>query len=715
MSAALLSGHWFRLAQLKPALRRQARVQRHVYRGQVWYVVHDRVSGEHHRFNAAAYDVIRRLDGTRSMQQIWDELAAQGHEHLPTQAQLIELLGQLNAAQLLMVDATPDVAELIERGERRQRRTRLSRFLNPLSLRLPLWDPDRFLAALAARLPALPPVLLALLWGGCALGAGVQAAAHWGELTRNFNERLLAGGNLAVMALAFMLLKACHELAHGLAVKRGGGEVHEMGLMFLLFYPVPYVDASAAHAFPSRLRRAWVCAAGMVAESWIAIGALFLWLLLEPGFARSVAYNMAVLGSASTLLFNANPLLRYDGYYILADLVEIPNLGARSTQYWQHLATRYVFGIRDLQPFAATRAERRWFLAYGPLSCAYRLLVTFGIAWFIAQQYFLFGVLFAAWTLATGFVLPLAKALRALFTEPRFLARARRVHMVLGGACALLLALLFVLPMPYHTPVEGVVALPEKALLRARADGFVTRVRGATGTPVAEGAAVLDAENPQLRARLEQQLARVEEVQAGVDAAWGTRPAEAARLLETLAHEQAVLRRLQEEAARLALHAQASGQLLIDRAQDLHGRFLKQGELVGHVVGQHAPVVRIVVPQEDVGRVRADVRGVEVRLVQDLGQAIPGTLSRAVPKAAHELPSAALGQGGGGRQVTDPRDDQQRRALATLFEFEVELPARALPAQLGARAYVRIEHTAEPVGWRWWRAARRAFLSSLGV
>lgn len=714
MKSALLSGHWFRVAALKPALRPQVRIRRHVYRGSVWYVLHDLVSGENYRFNPAAYAFIRELDGVRSMQQVWDALVARNDENTPTQADIVQVLGQLNAGDLLQVDSSPDVAELLTRGSKRRRRQTLQRFLNPMSIKIPLWDPDAFLSTACAWIRPLPLSLLLFAWAVGGAFALVQASAHWSELTRDFGERLLASSNLWVLAIVFPLLKAAHELAHGFAVKRGGGEVHEIGVMFLVFYPVPYVDASAAHQFPAKWQRAWVACAGMAAELALAALALFAWLVLEPGLLRAIAYNVAVLGSVATFVFNANPLLRYDGYYVLADLLEIPNLASRSTRYWGYLATRYLFGIREARPFPATRGEKRWFIAYAPAAFAYRLVVTIGIAWFVGQQYFAFGVLLAVWSLLMGVFLPLAKALAALFTDPRFLARASRVWAVLAGTGAAVVFVLFALPLPHHTRVEGVVWLPEQALVRAGADGFVERVQ-APGTALRDGDVAIVTSNPLLAARLAQQQARVQELEARLDSVWGSKPAQASQVARTLAHEQAQLRRLQDEVDHLDARARSAGGLLVDRAEDLVGRFVRKGEVVAHVIGEHRPLVKLVVEQADVAFVQGDVAGVEVRLAHDLARPLAATLVHSVPKAARDLPSAALGQQGGGRHLVDPRDEHQTTAMANLFEFEAALPPEARAVHLGARAYVSLEHSPEPLGWRWWRATRRAFLSNLGV
>lgn len=715
MSAALLSGHWFRLAALKPRLRSHVRVQRHVYRGKVWYVIHDRVSGQHHRFNAAAHEVIRQLDGRQSMQQIWEQVSARLHDNSPTQTEIVQVLGQLNAADLLLIDATPDVAELIERRSQRQRKQWLGRVLNPMSLRLPLWDPEALLSALNAWVRPLPVSLAVLLWLAVVLPALMLTPAHWPELTRNFGERLLSADNLWVMAVAFPLLKAAHELAHGLAVKRGGGEVHEMGLMFLMFYPVPYVDASAAHAFAGKARRVWVGASGMAAEMFIAALAFYVWLAVEPGLLRSVAYNMVVLGSVTTLLFNANPLLRYDGYFILSDLIEMPNLGQRANRYWQYLVSRYAFGIAASRSEPATLAERRWLLFYAPAAFVYRLFITLSIAWFIAQHYFLFGVLFAVWSLFSGLLQPMFKSLKALFTQPQFVARAPRVWSTLAAVLGLAVLLLFVVPMPYHSRTQGVVWLPERALLRAASEGFVQRLLVPSGAQVQPGDAVLEAVNPTLGAQFAEQQAKVEEAQARLDAAWRNRPAEAGQQSELLAREQAALDRVQDELTRLVARPQVAGRLLIDRAQDLPGRYLKKGDLIGYVVGEQTPVVRVVVTQADVDRVRNGLRGVQVSLPGALGEPMAGRLVRAVPKAAHELPSAALGQGGGGLHAVDPRDSKQTTTIESLFEFELELPDPKAANHLGQRAYVSFEHPPEAIAWRWLRLARRQLLSRLEI
>ena len=711
MSGGLASSSWFRIAPLRPRWRSHVQVHRHRYRGAVWYVVEDRISAKFHRFDPAAYRVVSQLDGRHTLQQIWDALAAEQREDGPSQQDIVQLIGQLNAADLIVTEASVDVAELFERQGKQQRQKLKSRFANPLSLRFPLLDPDRFLTLLHQWLGAVPRWLVWALWLAVVAPAALQVPVHWAELTGNFGERLLAADNLALLAVAFMAMKVFHELAHGWALKARGAEVHEMGVMLLLFYPVPYVDASNASALVRKSDRIVIGAAGMVIEIWLAALAFFVWTVVEPGLLRSLLYNLLVVGSVSTVIFNANPLLRYDGYYMLADAIEVPNLGQRANGWWLHLLRRHGFGISAARAPQATTAERRWFIAYAPTALAYRLFVTLSIAWIVGQQYFFVGVLMGAWAIASGIAWPLARGYARLAADPQATSRAGRVAAVALGGPMLVLALLFVLPLPHHTRTHGVVSLPERAVLRAGTDGFVQTLQAQPGQQLAPGDLVLHSTAPQLQADRNVQAAKVAEMQARLDAVWGLSPTKAGQMQGELAREQTALQRLDLELQRLDLRAQVAGQLLIDQPRDLPGRHLRQGDPVGYVVGQVVPLLRVVVPQHEVDTVRNGTRAISVRLPQAFSTELTGRLVRAVPKGGRSLPSATLGRSGGGDISVDPRERGGAQALETVFEFEVELPGQEALRHLGSRAFVAFEHAPEPLGWRLWRLLRRQLLS----
>jgi putative peptide zinc metalloprotease protein len=712
LSAQLVDSHWYRVADLAPRLREGLRMHPQRYRGQLWYVIEDRINGKYHRFDAPAYRLIRLFDGSATLDQLWLRLAAQPGEHLPSQQELLALLGRLHALDLLAGDAVPDLGELAEREAQQSRQRWRQRWLNPLALRVPLVDPDRWLAPLADALRPLAGRAGALLWLAWVLPALALAAMHGRELTHNFGEQLLAFDNLLLLALLYPLVKLLHELGHGIACKLHGGEVHDMGVMLLLFLPVPYVEASSAWTFADRRARMLVGAAGILVELAIAAGAFYLWLLLEPGLLRALAYNVAVLASVSTVLFNGNPLLRYDGYYVASDALEIPNLASRANQFWRYLVERHLLKRERAVSPASSAGEARWLCAYAPLSFAYRLLVMFSIAAFVAQQYFVAGMLLAVWSLVGGLGLPLYRSLgwlQRVVWRVEAGAQARRIVLALAASLALLL---FALPLPYRSQADGVLWLPEKALLRAPQSGFVAQLVARPGTLLEPGAPVLQLAEPALERELEVQLAREDAAQARLDAALVDEPARLEQYRLELAREQSASAYQRQRARRLELHAGARGRLWLDQAEDLQGRWVREGQLLGQLTSEEqAPRVRVIVDQAQADAIRGRSTEVLVRLPFDVDRVWPARIVQAVPAAGTELPSAALGRQGGGAVPTDPHDDSGRKALVSHFEYELALPDDFPHRLVGSRVAVRFVHAAEPLAPRLWRAARRQLLA----
>ncbi|MDN3276632.1 hypothetical protein QWJ07_20385, partial [Frankia sp. RB7] len=382
MRENFLDASWHRIGSLKPKLRTHIRVHRHRYRDASWYVVQDSTSGRTHRFTPAVYFFVGLMDGQRTVDDIWTQAVRQLKDDAPTQGEVVNLLAQLNGADLLQTDIAPNANEMMVRYDRYAKAKRRGSFGNPLAMRLPIWDPDRFLEATLPLVRYAFTRLGAVVWLATVAWALMLIGIHWDELTNGMSDRILASESLLLTAMVFPVLKFFHEMGHAYATKIGGGEVHELGLMVLVFAPVPYVDASASIAFRSKWRRTLVGAAGMLVEIFIAALAMFLWTLVEPGLVRSLLFQTVLIAGVSTVLFNINPLLRFDGYYVLSDLIEIPNLGARSTKYWAWLVDRFAFGLRD-EPPAAVAREKAWFVIYAPLALVYRIFMLFTISIFV--------------------------------------------------------------------------------------------------------------------------------------------------------------------------------------------------------------------------------------------------------------------------------------------------------------------------------------------
>ncbi len=716
-TAPLFSRHWYQVRGLRPRLRPHARIHRQVFRDRVWYVLQDHATGRFHRFDPAAYAMIGLMDGRRTLEEIWSAAADRLGGAVPTQDDVIRLLGQLHKADALVSDLPPSVEEIARRGERQARRSRWQSLRNPLFVRIPLVDPDRFLAATCALVRPLFTVWGLLAWALLVLWAGSEAAVHWEALTDNLADRVLATENLIILLVTFPLVKLLHELGHGYAVKSADGEVHEIGVMLLVFMPVPYVEASSASAFRDKWRRFFVGAAGMMVELALAAAAMQVWLAAEPGLVRAAAFNVMLIAGVSTLIFNGNPLLRFDGYYMLCDAIEVPNLATRANRYYYYLFQRYVAGLREQLSPAQDSGERLWFLFYAPASLAYRVVVMIGIAVFIAQAFFFVGVLLAVWSAIQMFVIPLGKGAGFLFASPRLSGRRRRALVATGGFAAAVTAALFLLPLPHGTVAEGVVWAPQRGRITAGVDGIVADVVVPSGTRVAAGEGLFRLDDPLLEAELRLLDATVEVLDRRLAAAEGLRPAEARILRQELAsarHRQAYLR---DRVAELTVRSPLDGVFLLQRpAGDLRGRYVSRGTPLGYVVEDATPVVRVAVQQSDVDWIRQSTRRVDVRFEQVPGTIIAGAaIERLVPTATRKLPSPALAAAVGGPLELDPTDPERRTALQPFFEVDVRVPVEPAMRTIGDRAFVRFDHGATPVAARLYRALRREFLGAFGV
>jgi putative peptide zinc metalloprotease protein len=715
MTQTLLANSWYRIADIKPRLRAHAQLHRQHYRRQTWYVLQDHQSGRYFRISPAANLVLCLMDGRRSMQQIWDIAGERFGAERPTQDETVRLLVHLHQCDLLHGDVPPDMAELERRSARQKQRSLFAWLKSPMAMRFPLLDPDRFLDH---TLPAVRPLFTTLgfvLWLALVVTGAGLAAMHWAELSDNISDRVFAADNVIILALVYPVIKALHELGHAYATKAGGGEVHEMGLMLLVFLPVPYVDASSSSAFRAAWRRALVGAAGIMVELALASLAMIAWLNLGPGIARAVAFNTMLIGSVSTLVFNGNPLLRFDGYYVLSDLIQIPNLDTRSKRYLLYLLQRYAFGLEHVESPAQARGERAWFVCYGLASFAYRIAVMIGIALFIASRFAVIGAALALWSVAQTFVLPLFRAGHYVLASPQLRGRRRRALGIAAAAGAVALIALFVAPLPYATIGEGVVWVPDEAILRSGAEGFVQRFVVAPDDEVAAGQEVIELEDPVAASQVDVQRAELAVLENRFTAVNLIDRVQARLVAEQVEAAKARLARAQERTRGLVIVATRAGRFVVPDAPRLIGRFVHKGDLLGYVIGPADPDIHVVIPQADIALVRERTRAVAVRFTERIGVAVPAKILRETPAALERSPAPALASDGGGPILLDPTSQNHDRPLEKFYEFELAVADSGLLERIGSRVFARFDHGAEPIAWRALRGARQLLLRALNV
>ena len=702
------SDHWYRVAPLHPRLRNHVRLDRHSYRGEIWHVLKDPISGRQHRLNALGWQVVARFDGRLSVQQIWDCAVAECGDDAPTQPEMIALLAQLHDGELIQTEGSHDVAALFDRAQRRSGDERSKR-LNPMAVRVALFDPTPVLDRLAPFAGKLLRRWAA--WAWLALMAGVLAllAPQAAALSNYAGVHLATPRMLIVLWLAYPLVKALHEFAHALAVRAWGGEVREMGISLLLLMPVPYVDASSATGFRERHRRVLVSLMGILAETTLAALAALLWLHVADGMVRDAAFAVMLIGGVSTVLFNGNPLMRFDAYHALADLIESPGLAARSNAYWRWLLRSRLLGVSDAKPPAAAPGERGWLVGYGLASGIYRV----GVAWFVVGWllglHLLLGAVTALWLLAAAVFRPLLRLLDYLRTSPELAGRRSRATgwaaVGVGGA----LLALFALPLPDGTRAEGVVWVPEQAQVRAQGEGFVERVLVADGQQVDAGTAIVALRDPVL----ETALARVQARLRGLDTAYHNvlyeQPAQANAVAQEMRRAEAERDRLLAQLAALSVRSAVAGRVALAHPHDLDGAFLPRGTLVAYVLGDGDAGVRVVVSQADVARLQDQPGPIAVRLADAQSTLLPARLRAQTPAALQQLPSAALGDRAGGRIVTDPADPAGLRTLEPMFTVDLDVPRPAVE-RIGGRAWVRFDHGRRPLAQQALLRLRQLFI-----
>ena len=745
------SESWYRVADLRPRLRSTVQIHRQHFRGEMWHVLQDPANNQFFRMPPAGYRFVALLDGRRTVSEAWRIASDQLGDAAPTQGEAIQLLGQLYVSNLLQADLPPDAEGLFRRYSRRIRRELQSHLMNLLFIRIPVLDPDRFLDRWAGIFGWV------FSWPGLAVWVVLVAAGLWSLAGRYADlaaqsENMLAPDQLPLLALSFWLVKIFHEFGHAFACKRygrregSGGEVHVMGIMLLVFAPLPYVDASSAWALRRKWHRAIVGAAGMFVELAIAAVAAVVWAHTAAGsLPRAIAFNVLFIASVSTLLFNGNPLLRFDGYYILSDLVEIPNLYQRARDYLYYLVRRYGWRVRQAHSPAHTAGERAWFVAYGLLAGAYRIYISFRILLFLGsrlpRELLFVAVGFGLSAAIAWIVVPAVKFVRYLATSPdlmRVRPRAVLSSLLVAAAAGTGLGLI---PAPQHCRVEGVVEPVHLAIVHMATDGFLTDYLPSGSAVRPDGPPLVRAENPRLEADYRTVLAQLAQLEVKRSIALVKEPAAEQILREQIKALTEKKDRLHEQRADLELRPSLAGTWVaptIDRAK---GAYLKRGDRVGLVASLDETFIRATAGQDVAAVIIEDARPpapvralgplegalaglgprlaglaggfarqathprVEVRVKGRPDIQLAGTVEQVLPAGQQELPSAALGYAAGGATATAPDDPRGRRAAERFFEIRVR-PEAAGPVRLlsGQRVIVRFDLRPRPLALQVWRS-----------
>lgn len=725
------SESWYRVADMRPRLRPTIQTHRQHFRGQMWHVVQDPSNNQFSRLSDPAYRFVALLDGRRTVGDCWKICNEQLGDGAPTQGEVIQLLGQLYVSNLLLSEVPPDVESLFQRYKKRIQREVQGYLMNLLFIRIPLIDPDAFLnrwVGLFGKcfspvgLMALAALVVAALY--CVRGMAGELFSYSRAMGMHTGtEGILSTANLPILYACFVLTKVLHEFGHAFACKRfgrqegSGGEVHVMGVMFLVFTPFPYVDASSSWAFRSKWRRVIVGAAGVLVELAIAsVAAIVYSQAADQSLVAKVCYNIIFIAGVSTILFNGNPLLRYDGYYILSDLLEIPNLAQRSKQYMYYLVRKYAWGVRNVRSPAHTGGERVWMIVYGIASTIYRVFICAAILLFVADQLFLLGAVLAVAAVVAWVCVPLGKFLHYLATSSELMrVRPRAIGTVLGTVLVLG-ALLGGVPFPERYRLEGIVMPLKQQIVYAQGDGFVTEVL-ASGTAVGpEGPPLLLAENRDLELQKAQLDAEMERLQADRNQALQdiTQISNRQQTDADIVMVKGYLQYIDRKLAHLRVYSTLSGTWISPECDRLKGAYMHEGDAIGQVADLSEMEIAAFAPQDvphnDLRKaveIRIEGRPPRFQAGALVGGGLKdeqhGRITGIDKSASQQLPSPALSYAAGGRIETDPSDKDNIKAVEPLFKVRVA-PDDSSRFRIGQRVEVRVRRPDRPLAAQWWHA-----------
>ncbi len=502
-----------RRKQVKLRVRVDLDITPQKYEGRTYYVVKDPVSLRYYRFKEQEHFLIRLMDGSHTLDEAQKQFEERFRPDRLTLEDLESFGQQLLNAGLAQNESPQAGKQLYDQRKKRRRSEILQAFTNILYIKIPVFDPDKILTKMLRYTRWMFTTWFLLLSVGVMLAAVFLVLTHF----QTFRDRLpsyhefFSFKTVIYLWAALGIVKVIHEFGHGLSCKAFGGEVHEMGFLFLCFSPCMYCNVSDAWTLPSKWKRIIISGAGIYVELIIAAISTFVWWNTPSHpFVNYLSLSLMIVCSVSTVVFNANPLMRYDGYYVLADWLEIPNLRDRSNRYLSRLCMEFCLGI-EVQPEPYMELWRRiLFVAYAIISYVYRWVVTFVILYFMSNflgpKLKVISQMLAVAAAASMVGWPLYRLGKNIHKRGR-LPDMKPVRVTLSASVLVaVLLLFFFLPLPVSRVREtGLVQVQPEAQVPVyvQVPGILERILVREGQPVKKGTILAEFKNTEMQAQEE--------------------------------------------------------------------------------------------------------------------------------------------------------------------------------------------------------------------
>jgi putative peptide zinc metalloprotease protein len=720
--------------------------KRQRYQGRIYWVIKDPVGLNYFRFQEEEFAILNMLDGNTSLNEIKERFEAEFPPQKITVEEVQRFLGMLHQSGLIIADVPGQGHQLRKRRDKKKRKELTAKFSNVLAIRFKGFDPERLLNAGYPFVAWFYKPLTVFCCVLMMLAAGSLVLVQFGEFQSRlptFHE-FFGYKNWLLLAVTMGLTKILHEFGHGMTCKHFGGECHEIGVLILVLTPCLYCNVSDSWMLKNKWHRAAIGAAGMYVEIVLAAICTFIWWFSDPtSTLNQLSLSIMFVSSVSTILFNANPLLRYDGYYILSDLVEIPNLRQKSSTILNRKLGKWFLGLEETpDPFLPKR-NQMFFALYTVAAVCYRWFIVLAILFFLTKVFEPYGLkiigqMIACMALFSMVGMPLWK-LGKFFYVPGRIEKVKKLRMWISLAAIIVVlgAILFT-PLPYRVVCTFEIQPRGAQTIYAPSAGLIDTIVARPGEVVEADAPIIKLRNVDLQMQVEELQAEYEQAEL----AWKNKLREAfedkfafqregQQVKQLEERKKSALRQLQNkqrELEQLTLRAPIAGTIIPppqrsaqggndkgilaswtgtpfdDRNQGAH---LNEGDEVCVVGNPHHFDAVIVIDQTDRDFIEKDST-VEIRLANLPGKVFESHVASISPETLKVSPRA-LSNKVGGDLATETDESGLERPIKPTYQANAPLDDLNGEIVIGTRGTAKIHAGYQSLGQRGWRYLSRTF------
>ena len=628
-------------------LREDLRCSIHQYGDGTCYFIEDMMSARSYRFALREWSFISLLNGSMNMRDVLAAANENLQENALQENEASKLCRWLLKMRLVIPvgeDSARLSSSLTGEGPRRHRgRNSL------LFFRIPLFKPDRFFERVTPYLKWLLSSRLVVIWFCLMISALFAISRNWNSLIDISGDIITQNGWLIII-IAWLFLKAIHEFAHALAAKKYGCIVKESGVILILFTPIAFVDISGIWRIRSKWRRIIISLAGVYVELAIAFIAAVVWSETSPGVLHHWCRYIVVTAGFATLMFNLNPLVRYDGYYVLSDLLNLPFLYQDGQAYIRYFGNRYILGVPKKIPKRVKGWQGVFIRCYGFASLFWRISFYIGITIAAGMLFHGLGILLAVFAVVTWGIVPAVRLIGFVLTSKN-LQPLKRIEIGLRLACVgLIIYGLLQLPWPFEVHAPGVVRYDSDLVIHADTDGFVEKVAVNENDEVNVGQELVQLENHELMVELKELEIRndISDIRGRIKYDEGDLTAYQIENGRQESYRKNI-EELQQQVNNLVIRSKVKGRLVSSNPGELVGLYVESGTPLMTIASEDKKEIYVSVDQADLKQFLAHVgKEVHIRVFGVPGEEITGRLESCLPQASLFLDHPALGANYGG-------------------------------------------------------------------